>query len=209
MKKTLIAALAFGAATGAAFAQEAAAPAGGELKMPRIAVIDMAKVSSESLIGKTYASKLEALQNEITAEGTKKQNQLQKLDDEIKALQDEFEKQSTVLSQDAADRKRQEIVRKGRERQAFLEDGQAELQRMRERAQQQAQGLNNEFQQKIKPYIEAVAKEKKIDILLDGQVALTVNAAFDISREVIVKADDAERAKGGAPAAAPSPSPGQ
>ena len=64
---------------------------------------------------------------------------------------------------------------------------------MRERAQQQAQALNNEFQVKIKPHIDAVAKEKGIDILLDNQVALAVNKDFDISRDVIVKADEAER----------------
>jgi hypothetical protein len=99
-----------------------------------------------------------------------------------------------VLSQDAADRKRQEIVRKSRERQAFLEDGQAELQRMRERAQQQAQALNQEFQEKIRPFVEAVAKEKGLDILLDNSVALAVTKDFDITREVIVKADEAEKA---------------
>ena len=51
-------------------------------------------------------------------------------------------------------------MQKTRERQAFLEDSQAELQRMQERAQQQAQSLNNEFQVKIKPHIDAVVKEK-------------------------------------------------
>jgi Skp family chaperone for outer membrane proteins len=162
-------------------------------------------------MGKSYAAQLEALQNEINSEGTKKQSELQKLDAAIKALQDELEKQGSVLSAEAADKKRQDIVKKGRERQAFLEDGQQEIQRLRERAQQQAQGLNNEFQVKIKPHIEAVAKEKGIDIILDSQVALTVNRDFDISRDVIIKADDAEKAAkattGGAskPATAPAP----
>ena len=70
-----------------------------------------------------------------------------------------------------------------------------------------------------------MAKEKGIDILLDSQVALTVNKDFDISRDVIVKADDAERTAEGrgrgagqagrrprpaapaAPAASPTPAP--
>src|SRR5262249_34909358 len=92
-----------------------------------------------------------------------------------------------------------------------LEDGQAELQRMRERAQGQAQALNNEFQVKIKPHIEAVAKDKQIDIILDSQVALTVNRDFDISRDVIVEADDAGKAAKGAapPANARAPPPRQ
>jgi Skp family chaperone for outer membrane proteins len=113
-----------------------------------------------------------------------------------------------VLSPEAADKKRGEIVKKQRDRQAFLEDGQADLQRMRERAQQQAQVLNNEFQVKIKPHIDAVSKEKAIDILLDGQVTLTVNRDYDISRDVIVKSDEAEKtSKAAAPAAKPATAP--
>jgi Skp family chaperone for outer membrane proteins len=208
MNKTVIAALALGAAAPCLLAQEAAAPAKAEAKGPRIAVIDMAWVSSESLLGKGYAAQLEALKGEIDAEGTKKQSELQKLDAGIKAMQEELDKQGSVLSPEAVEKKRQEIVKKTRERQAFLEDGQAELQRMRERAQQQAQALNNEFQVKIKPHIEAVAKEKGIDILLDGQVTLTVNRDYDISRDVIVKADDWEKAaKAAASTKAPAPKP--
>ncbi len=209
MNKTFLAGLALGVAAPLALAQDIAPAAGA--KSPRIAIIDMARVSSESLMGKSYAAQLEALQNEINSEGTKKQAELQKMDAAIKGLQDELEKQGSVLSAEAADKKRQEIVKKGRERQAFLEDGQQEIQRLRERAQQQAQGLNSEFQVRIKPHIEAVAKEKGLDIILDSQVTLTVNRDFDISRDVIVKADDAEktaRASSGASAtkpAAPAP----
>jgi Skp family chaperone for outer membrane proteins len=190
--------------TGAA-AQEAAAPAGGLPRTPRIAVIDMNRISAESLLGKSYAAQIEALENEIKSEGTKKQAELQKLDTAIKALQDDLDKQASLLSPEAADRKRQDIVKKSRERQAYLEDGQQELGRMRERAQAQAENLNNEFQVKIKPSIDAVAKDKNVDIILSNQVALTVNKDFDISRDVIVKADDAERTKPKAPAAAAKP----
>jgi len=201
MKKTFLAGLAFGVAAPIALAQDAGSASG--TKSPKIAIIDMARVSAESLMGKGYAAQLEALQNEINSEGTKKQAELQKMDNAIKALQDE---QGAVLSPEAAEKKRQDIVKKGRERQAFLEDGQQDIQRLRERAQQQAQGLNNEFQVKIKPHIEAVAKEKGIDIILDSQVALTVNRDFDISRDVIIKADDAEKAaKTSTGAASPKP----
>ena len=203
MKKTFIAGLVLGAAAQVTGAQEAKT----EARAPKIAIIDMARVSSESLMGKGYATQLEALQSEINSEGTKKQSDLQKLDAAIKTLQDELEKQASVLSPEAAEKKRQEIVKKGRERQAFLEDGQADLQRMREAAQARAQSLNNEFQVKIKPHIDAVAKEKGLDIILDAQVTLAVNKEFDISRDVIVKADDAEKAtKGAAGAAAAKPS---
>ena len=206
--KTLSKALILVAAAAAAQAQEA--PAKPEVKTwnPKIAVIDMARISSESLLGKGYAQQLETLRNEIEAEQKKKQADLEKMDAALKALQDELEKQQGVLSAEALDRKRQDIVRKNRERQAFLEDGQQELQRTRQRAEQRAQQLNAEFQVRIKPHVEAVAKEKGIDILLDSQVALTVSNRFDISQEVILHADEAERAAKAKPASpAPAPSP--
>jgi outer membrane protein len=201
MKKTFVAGLLLAlAAAGLATAQEAA-------KAPRVGVIDMARVSAESLLGKTYAAQLEKLQNDINAEATKKQTDLGKMDAAVKALQDELEKQGAVLSQEARDKKQQEIVRKGRERQAFLEDGQAEINRMRERAQQQAQSINNEFQLKVRPIVEQVAKDKGYDLVLDAQVAYTINKDFDITRDVVVKADEAEKAKPAAAAAPATPKP--
>jgi outer membrane protein len=198
MKKTfLVGLLAALAAAGTALAQDTPTP-------PRVAVIDMARVSAESLLGKGYAAQLEKLQNDINAEATKKQTELGKLDAAVKALQDELEKQGAVLSQEARDRKQQEIVRKGRERQAFLEDGQAEINRMRERAQQQAQSINNEFQLKVRPIVEQVAKDKGYDLVLDAQVAFTINKDYDITRDVILKADEAEKTK---PAASAAPAP--
>lgn len=196
MTKTFVIALALGVAAGAS-AQEPAAtpapaarPAGGvPARAPRIAVIDMALISGQSTLGKAYATKIEVLEKQIQAEGTKKQAELAKMDAALKTLQDELEKQGSVLSPEAADRKRQDITRKARERQAYLEDGQQELQRMKERAETEASAYNNEFQNRIKPHIEAVAKERNVDILLTSSVALTVNREFDISADVVARAD--------------------
>src|SRR5262245_63074317 len=104
MKKTFLVALGLSAAAAAAFAQDAApqpAPAAprsaGPVGTPKIAVIDMQQISAESALGKSYASKIEALENEMKAEVSKKQAELQKMDAAIKVLQDELDKQSSVL----------------------------------------------------------------------------------------------------------------
>lgn len=218
MTKSLTLALFLSAAVSASAQEPAAAEKPAVAKAAKIGVIDMARISNESLLGKSYAQKIEGLQNEINAEATKKQSELQKMDAALKAMQDDLEKQANLLSAEGVDKKRQEIVKKGRERQAFVEDSQAALTGMRERAQQQATQFNNEFQLKIRPIVEAVAKDKGVDILIDSQAALAVTSDFDLSREVIVKADDVERAakpKAAAapaaakPAASPAPTPGQ
>jgi outer membrane protein len=200
MKKT------FAATTFAVAVSAAAALAQDAARAPRVAVIDMARVSAESQLGKSYAAQLEKLQNDINAEATKKQTELGKLDTALKTLQEELEKQGAVLSPEARDKKQQDIVRKTRERQAFLEDGQQEINRMRERAQQQAQAINGEFQQKVRPLVEQVAKDKGMDLVLDSQVAYTINKDFDITRDVIAKADEAAKA-GASASAAPAPAP--
>jgi Skp family chaperone for outer membrane proteins len=56
-------------------------------------VIDMARVSAESLLGKGYAAQLEKLQTDLAAEQNRKQSDLAKLDAALKTLQDELEKQ--------------------------------------------------------------------------------------------------------------------
>jgi outer membrane protein len=209
MKKTFLVVPLLCASAAVALAQTPApAPAArGPIGTPKIAVIDMQQISAESVLGKSYASKIEGLENEIKNEGTKKQSELQKMDAAIKSLQDELDKQGSVLSPEAADKKRQEIVKRQRDRQAFLEDGQADLQRMKDRAEQQAQAMNAEFQQRIKPAIDAVAREKGIDILLTSQVALTMNQAYDISKEIIAKADEAAKSAAAAAPAAPAAKP--
>ena len=84
MKKTFVTGLLVAlAAAGTALAQEAT-------KAPRVGVVDMARVSAESLMGKGYAAQLEKLQNEISAEATKKQAELGKMDAAVKTLQEEL-----------------------------------------------------------------------------------------------------------------------
>lgn len=189
---------------GGVSAQEAAKAA--EAKSPRIAVIDMGEVSEKSLLGKSYKAELEKLRDEIEASKKKIESEVVKFDATLKALQDEIQKQGQVLSPEALEKKNQEFTRKSRERQAMTEDGEMELRRMSARAQEQAQRFNAEFQGKIRPHIEAVVKEKGIDVVIDSQVTITVNKAFDISQDVIIKADDAERAAKAKPAAAAPPS---
>jgi outer membrane protein len=204
MKKTFLVTLVLAlAAAGLAVAQEAGAP-----RSAKIAVIDMARVSAESQLGKSYAAQLEKLQVDINTAAQAKQTELQKMDAVMQTLQEELQKQGAVLSQEARDNKQQQIVRKGRERQAFLEDGQAEITRQRERAQQSAQSINNEFQVKIRPIVEDVARAKGYDLVLDSQVAYTISRDFDITRDVIAKADEALPVSADAdPAAAPATAP--
>jgi len=180
MKKTTWMAAMLVAAAGLAQAQN---------HTPRIGVIDMERVAAESKTGKSYTAKIQALQDEIEKVRTQKQADLQKMDAALKALQDEVDKQGSLLSADAMDKKQAEIKRKTREREGYLDDGRAELQKLQEKAQNQAGAWNEELRAKARPVMEQVAKQEGIDILVDGRAAVVLNNAFDISEKVIATLD--------------------
>lgn len=151
----------------------------------RLGVIDMDRVATESRLGKEYAARIQALSDAVDKEQAAKEAALAKMNDEIKALQEDVDKHAALLSQDALERKQLEIKRKSRERQAFLDDSSAELQKMREKAQNQANALNDELQKKVRPQMQLVARQEGLDVLLDGRSAMAISSNIDISDKVI------------------------
>ena len=124
------------------------------------------------------------------------------MDAAIKALQDELDKQGTVLSPEAAD-KQAAGHREAPARPPGLPRGRPA--RTCQRMKRARGGAGPGHERRVpaagsSPHIDAVAKEKGIDILLTSQVALTMNQAYDISQEIIAKADEAAKT---AAAAAP------
>jgi len=163
-----------------------------------IAVIDLQKVTEQSSMGKELATQIQKLQEELEAERASKQSELQTRQTEIQGLRDELAKQRGVLSDEAVETKLSELRRMEREAQAYVEDGQRELQRMEERANEQAQQAQDDYRQKLRPHIEAAATAKGVDILLDRSAILFAKPEFDISQDVV------DRANGSGAAAAPS-----
>lgn len=190
--RTMLIALTLTAAAAAATAQEAGRPKGDG--STRIGVVDLDRVGTESVMGKELAKEIAALETEIQAERTKKQNDLKRLDAEIAGLQQELDKQAALLSEDGAEKKRQEIKRKGRDRDAYVEDGRVQLEKMTERAQSRAATISEAFRQKLRPYLVSVARQQGVQVLLDSRNAIAVDGAFDVSTAVIAALDAAQPA---------------
>jgi Skp family chaperone for outer membrane proteins len=202
MKKTCILATLAVAATAASTNAEEAMR-----KVPQIGIVDMDRIGTESAIGKAYNTRMQTLQGEIEAARSASQAKISKLDAEIKALQEGLDKQAAFLSEDGADKKRQEIKAKAREQQGVVDDATAEIEKMRQRAQNQANTLSEELQQKIRPHVRVVAQKRGLDILLDGRSAMSLNDSLDITTDVIAEVDQTERvadASAGAAAKAPA-----
>jgi len=187
----LPAALLLGAATSGSAQQPAAETKPG----PKIALIDASRLFSDSKLGKSYAAKIDELNQKIRALQQEKEAGAAAQSAELTQLREELQKQDATMT--AADRteKAQQIRSKERDLQAFVEDGRAEIQSLQQRVQEQAQTLHNEYQSKMRPHIGAVAAAKGIDFLIDASVTLQLNQTYNITDDVIAHAD-AEEATG-------------
>ncbi len=184
----------------------AQATASADLPTPRVAIFDFDKVTADTALGKQYTSEVEALQKTLEAEVRKAQADLEKQDAKIQALQDALTK--GPANEETAQQKQDEIVRLTRAREAFRQDADRDLERLRQKMQRQANDKMVELRKKLAPYVESVVQQRGITLLLDRGICVVSSPEADISADVIRKANEAAPASAAArPASAPAARP--
>ena len=143
----------------------------------KIAVVDLEKVIMETKAGKKFSEEFQGEYNKAMARG-------QKMVAEVESAQKDFETQQNILSNEAKQKKATDIQKKRVEIERFQKDTQEDLQR------KQLQFLDS-IVKEIKPILSEYAKEKKIDLILDGKegMAWYVNPAIDISEDIVKRFD--------------------
>jgi outer membrane protein len=195
--------LAFGLAAGsigyaqAPAAQTAPAPAPApQVLKPRFqdglkyAVVNVQAVAAQSVEGKVAAERIKVLQDQKTRE-------LQDKNKALQAAQQKLEQSSGVLSEQARLKLQAEIERQQLDIQRFTEDAQRDVQML-------AEQVEAEFQEKLLPVIDRVAREKQVHFVFNaGQSGLIwAEPGMDLTAEVI-QAFDAPAPAAPAPEAAP------
>ena len=189
-------ALAGGATAGQAPAAPAA-PAPAAAPQPRFqagmkyAYVNLQAVAAQSVEGKVAAERIKVLQEQKTRE----------LQERNKALQDsqtKLDQGAGVLSEQAARQLQTDIERLQRDIQRFTEDANQDVQEL-------AAQIEGEFQAKLSPVINRVARENQVHFVFDVAQSGLIYAepGMDLTAEVI-RAFDIP-APAGAPAAAPQP----
>ncbi len=169
----------------------------------RMAFLDLQRIAAESIEGKAASSKVQALTQKKSAELQEKTKALQ-------SNQQKLQQGGAVLSDAARAQTQREIDRLTVEVDRFQEDANAEVQELQ-------QSLQAEFQEKLRPVVDAVVKELAIGLLFSAgdAGAIFVDPSLDITAEVIKRFDSgkytaAPTAKPAAPSttkpAAPAPS---
>lgn len=168
--------LAAGLAAAQAPTGEESQSAGVPLESTRIAVIDIERIAAESESGKALFDRLQVENSKIMEERARREQ-------EIRDMQTKLN--SEILSQDAKARLQRDVQRKQTEAQRWLEDAQREFEEKR-------QDGEVDFQEKLAPVVEAVARENNIGLILRATPGLTfvLDPALDISPLVVKKLDE-------------------
>ena len=154
----------------------------------RVAVIDVNKVLSTSAAGKAAAAKLKQLQDQKMAQG-------QKMDDEIKALDNEINTKKISLSEEKLTDMQKNLSDKKIAMQRFAQDADRELGEARDRVMQ-------ELNTKIMPVVDQIGKEMGLAAIFNKYESGLIYAsdAIDITDVVVKRFNDAQ----GTPAAQPA-----
>jgi Skp family chaperone for outer membrane proteins len=182
-----VASFAFLAVGAAPAPSQTSPPPTGAAVTTKIAVIDIDRVAAQSESGKQLFQRLKEENDKLTAEKNKREQ-------EVRDMQAKMT--SEILSADARERLQREIQRKTTDIQRWLEDAQRDF-------QEKQQAGEEEFQKKLAPVVEAVAKENNIGLILRATPGLTfvLDPNLDITGLVVTKlnAQAAAAAKPGEP----------
>jgi outer membrane protein len=145
----------------------------------KIAFVSVQAIASNSVEGKAATAKLDEFTKKKTAELGEKNKQLQ-------GMQTKLQQGGSVLNDQARGQLEKDIEKLNREIQFFQQDAQSD----RNELQNQ---LQVDFQEKLNPVLESVAKEKGLHAIMDWQGAglAWADPGLDLTGEVIKRFDAA------------------
>jgi outer membrane protein len=147
----------------------------------KIAFVNINAIAQGSAEGKSATAKIQDFIKKKNSEIADKQKGLQ-------GLQSKLQQGATVMSDQARAQLEKEITKQSRDLQIAQEDAQQEQQTM-------TQELQNEFQQKLFPIIDALAKERGLHMVFSIQDSGIIwpDPALDLTSEVIKRFDAAAK----------------
>jgi len=149
----------------------------------KVGVVNAQEVLEKSTEGKRVIAQLED-------KNMKNQNDIAKLDDEIRNLQTKLNTQRLTLTQEAMMNLNSDIERKQTQRKRFAEDSIREMNELSTR-------LFQKVQNELIPIIQQVGKDMNLDVIFDLSQSGTLyfNPTINLTQEVIKRYDASKAAK--------------
>jgi len=147
----------------------------------KVAFVNINAIAAGSTEGKAATAKIQEFIKKKNAEIQEKQKTLQ-------GLQNKLQQNLSVMSDQARSQLEKDITKLTRELQSAQEDAQQEQQQL-------TQDLQNEFQQKLFPVVDGIAKEKGLHMVFSiaDSGILWPNPGLDLTAEVIKRFDAASK----------------
>ena len=149
----------------------------------KIGVVNAQEVLEKSAEGKRVIAQLED-------KNMKNQNDIAKLDEEIRNLQTKLNTQRLTLTQEAMMNLNSDIERKQTQRKRFAEDSIREMNELSAR-------IFKKVQDELIPIIQQVGKDMNLDVIFDLSQSGTLyfNPTINLTEEVIKRYDASKAAK--------------
>jgi len=149
----------------------------------KVGIINSQEILEKSIEGKKAIAQLEE-------RNRKNQQDLSKLDEQIRQLETKLNTQQLTMTQEAILSLSADLERKRTERQRMAEDANRDMQELQQR-------LFLKIQSEVMPVIAKLGQEKGIDVMLDLRASgvLYFNPAIDLTDEVIKRYDAGKSVK--------------
>lgn len=149
----------------------------------KVGFVNLQAIAQLSADGKSAATKVNALAQKKQTEAADKAKLLQ-------SNQQKLETSGSVMSEAARAQLQKDIDRQTLEGQRFEQDAQAELNELQ-------QQLQNEFQNKLMPVLEALSKEKGLQVLFSAgdSGVIWAEPGIDLTLEAVARLDKLPAAK--------------
>jgi Skp family chaperone for outer membrane proteins len=149
----------------------------------KVGIINSQEILEKSIEGKKAIAQLEE-------RNRKNQQDLSKLDEQIRQLETKLNTQQLTMTQEAILSLSVDLERKRTERQRMAEDANRDMQELQQR-------LFLKIQSEVMPVIAKLGQEKGIDLMLDLRASgvLYFNPAIDLTDEVIKRYDAGKSVK--------------
>jgi len=147
----------------------------------KVGFVNLQAIAQLSADGKTAASKVNALAQKKQTEAADKAKALQ-------SNQQKLETSGSVMSEAARAQLQKDIERQTVEGQRFEQDAQAELNELQQQLQQ-------EFQARLMPVLEAISKEKGLQVLFSAgdSGVIWAEPGIDLTLEAVKRLDAAQK----------------
>ncbi len=159
-----------------------------------VAVVDLARVSDESLVGQLLANQLETLQSELESElGTRRQR-VEERQVEFQSLVEAFQEEREGLADADAQAREADLLERQQSLQELIQAAQVDADAAQRRFQNEVARLTAQLESDIRPHLNEVAESLGVNLLLPRSQTVFNQPELDITDRVIARVDDAFRA---------------